>query len=115
MAREVSLEQACQQIEAALKKYARSKGWRKTDYILVVHPSEWDSVHILLAAKAFRDEEGFAVRDKELLDHLTRVVGREVRNRIGLLQTMSLAKYESLDLAGLMLETFKAVDRQAKL
>ena len=98
MAGTVSLDQACQQIESALRKYARSKRWRKPDYILLVRPSEWESVHVLLAAKAFSDEEGFTARNKEILDYLDRAVGREVRNRIGLLDTMSLAKYERLGL-----------------
>src|SRR3989304_3439098 len=114
MARTISLDQACRRIETALKKYAQSKGWRRPDYVLVVRASEWESVHILLAAKAFKDEEGFAARDEAIHNYLTQEVGREVPNQIGLLHTMSLAKYKRMELGDHMREIAEKLDLTEK-
>lgn len=99
MAGTIPLNAACEQIEKALGEYARNKGWAKEDYELVVHRSMWDSAHVTLAAREFRDEEGFAARDKEILQYLEEKLGRQLRNRVGMLRTMSLERFRRLGLS----------------
>lgn len=97
MAATIPLDDACRQIDGTLRRYASEKGWLEDDYVLLVHPSRWDSVHVFLAAKAYRDEEGFAERDGEILDYLETHVPDASRS-IGMLHTESYERYRRMSL-----------------
>lgn len=95
MAEAIPLNEACRQISVALNDFAHSvKGWPEDDYLLIVRASAWDSVHVLVAARAFRDEEGFAAREKEILEYLRNHVP-DARRRIGAIHTVNLERYLS--------------------
>lgn len=109
MARAKSLDEAKEQVWKAITQYAEEQGWQPWDYDLTLRDSQWDSIHIFLAARAFKDDEGFAKRDKEILNYLQRELTRETWDRVGGLLTMSFEKRDRLGLGKGIAESFKRV------